>query len=297
MYELQDIGSGAMLATQQVTTLYGNTFVQRGGLGVASYHFESEEECYISYANAPASWRLADGSAPPAKKLFLQPSWVSEARTFRGTIEWDPAFNGDSKWEYEIVFAQDFFGITGGRVVHYGSSRHITTFRPPWADPGSGLSYLRWTPPPASIFQSVYVQGPIYHHAAEGIASYHFDAEDDCYISYSSAPNSWKLDDGSSPPARKPFRSISYDTGTRIFSAAVEWEPTFRGATRWEYRMVFAEDFSCIMDGTFRQLDSEGTTTAEMIFADPSTVAGGVRSPFEMYYVRKPDVLMIPPHL
>lgn len=61
--------------------------------------------------------------------------------------------------------------------------------------------------------------------------------------------------------------------------------------------MVFAEDFGCIIGGTFRQLDAEGTTMAEMTFADPSDVIAGIRNPFEMHYVRKPEVLMMAPHL
>eukprot|EP00435_Cladocopium_sp_Y103_P026482 s2911_g6.t1 len=39
----------------------------------------------------------------------------------------------------------------------------------------------------------------------------------DCYISYDAAPETWRLDDGSRPPPKKPWEEVSYDPDTRIF--------------------------------------------------------------------------------
>mmetsp|Transcript_105935 Transcript_105935/g.192743 ORF Transcript_105935/g.192743 Transcript_105935/m.192743 type:complete len:425 (-) Transcript_105935:58-1332(-) len=297
IYELQDMNSGSMLASPEVTTIYGTVYVQRGGLGIASYHFEGENDCYISYSNAPETWTLEDGNRPPTKKPFRNHSWDPKSRTFRGTIEWDPKFGGNSKWEYEIIFAADFFGVIGGHVLHDGGPGK-TIFHPPWMDPLSGLNYLRWTPPPCTIFGSVYVQGPFYHHSLEGIASYHFDAEDTCYISYENAPAHWCLDDGTAPPRCKPFTNCTYDAETRVFRAVVEWEPTFQRSARWVYELVFAEDFSCISAGTFQPFDASGRAMPEMHFEDPSRQRGrSIFMSLSMHYVRKPGALMQSPDL
>ena len=86
---------------------------------MASYHFE--ENPYISYAAAPASWRLDDGSAPPEKKLFDNPIYTAENRTFKGTINWQPTFHGDASWDYTMVFGADFSFIESGTVVAKGA--------------------------------------------------------------------------------------------------------------------------------------------------------------------------------
>ena len=50
-----------------------------------------------------------------------------------------------------------------------------------------------------------------------------FEAPDDCFISYESAPAAWTLDDGSRPPPRKPFLGPSYDAASRTFTGSVDW--------------------------------------------------------------------------
>ena len=85
-------------------------------------------------------------------------------------------------------------------------------------------------PAVATIFGSTYLQG-----GKPGVAAYHFDAEADCYISYEHAPPGWRLDDGSSPPAKKPFLNPKYDPATRTFTGTIEWsEATINGGdARW----------------------------------------------------------------
>lgn len=279
-----------MLATADVTSLYGLVFVQADSLGVASYHFDAEDDCYISYNSAPAEWLLDDGSKVPSKKPFTACSWDRASRTFRAVVEWAPTFNGAARWEYEITFADNFWGIVGGRVLSNG--RLASSYEPPWAElsDSQGLRYLRWTPPPTTIYGSVYVQGFSYHNFVEGVASYHFEAEDCCYISYSQAPSNWQLADGSAPPPRKSFSNCSYDSVSRTFRATVHWDTAFAGAVRWEYELKFAEDFSCILDGTFRQFSPDGTELPEKKFGNP---ADEIRRHGDLYYVRKPGALML----
>ena len=100
-----------------MSSIFGCAYLQGGSKGVASYHFVSPEDCYISYASAPSSWRLEDGSAPPARKQFQMPSYEPETRTFRGTIDWgDNPFGGSARWEYEMNFSAEFDAITDGAV-------------------------------------------------------------------------------------------------------------------------------------------------------------------------------------
>jgi len=310
VYNLRD-ATGTFLATPKVHTPFGCIFVQSGCLGLASYHFDAEDDCYISYSNVPDTWRLSDGSPPPSKKTWAEARYDPKTYTFHGVIEWDPPFGSDVRWDYEIVFLEDFTAIVGGRVLSTSSGGSTTTisYNSPWEDNWEqSLAYVRWTPPPSTIFGSVYVQGLSYAPFLEGIASYHFDSEDDCYISYTNAPDDWQLADGSRPPVKKHFVDISFDTSTRTFRGVVEWDPPFGGDVRWEYEMVFSEDFGSICGGQmqpYAALSRSGRLlrgallfwlpyrpdmTARPVhrYGDP---ADGDRVPNKMYYVRKPGVL------
>ncbi|CAJ1461546.1 unnamed protein product [Effrenium voratum] len=164
---------GEVLVQPEVLSLWGTVFVQHCKLGLASYHFESPEECYISYAAAPPSWRLDDGSPPPERKPWKEVSYDEETRIFRGVIEWDPAFFQDVRWVYRLEFAEDFAGIVGGEIVSSSIDGQSQTqpYLAPWVfDWERHLSYLRYTPPPETIFGSVYVQGRLYAPMLEGVA-------------------------------------------------------------------------------------------------------------------------------
>jgi hypothetical protein len=66
---------------QVPTTIFGQVFVQGGEVGVASYHFESQDPttgAYINYSNAPSSWILDNGQAPSEKKYFEEWSYDEE---------------------------------------------------------------------------------------------------------------------------------------------------------------------------------------------------------------------------
>jgi hypothetical protein len=110
----------------EALTLYGKTYVQPEGPGYASYHFESPSACYISYANAPASWRLSDGSNPPPKKQFNNVFYNPSTRTFTGTIVWAPlTFNSCSRWEYTMQLSECFGSICGGTLTEFPSGRNL----------------------------------------------------------------------------------------------------------------------------------------------------------------------------
>lgn len=293
VYNLRDT-TGSRLVTPEVGTIFGSVFVQHGGLGCASYHFDAENDCYISYDSAPDNWRCDDGSRPPAKKPWKEAFYEAETLTFHGVIEWDTPFAGDSKWVYRIVFAEDFVAVVGGEVICTATdgSTHIQKFSVPWEDNWDhNLAYLRWTPPSTTIFGSVYVQGPMYNFFLEGIASYHFDAEDDCYISYFNAPSEWCLADGSSPPRKKPFTNTSFDADTRTFRGVVSWDPLFAGAARWEYVITFSDDFSCICGGSMLPYGPDGAKQRFQYFADPRQWQQWPRVRGDLCYVQKPPVL------
>jgi hypothetical protein len=106
VYSTVDIASGEALETASRTTIFGESYLQHGERGVASYHFPAPDDCYISYENAPAPWVLEDGSRPPARKPFVNPHYDAATRTFRGTIDWsDNNFHGDARWEYQMVYS------------------------------------------------------------------------------------------------------------------------------------------------------------------------------------------------
>jgi hypothetical protein len=100
--------------------LAGLVFIQDDDEGLASLHFE--EEPYISYRSAPSDWTLDNGSAFPDKKHFVNTRWTASDRTFYGEIHWDPIWNGVARWEFTLIFSQDFSYIEGGQVYSYDAS-------------------------------------------------------------------------------------------------------------------------------------------------------------------------------
>jgi len=66
----------------------GLSFLQGSRVGLASYHFgpsgDGAEGSHISYAAADPSWRLDDGSAPPPRVPFLEPTYDAVTRACRG---------------------------------------------------------------------------------------------------------------------------------------------------------------------------------------------------------------------
>lgn len=108
-------------------TLWGNVFVQGMTVGYASYHFvspdgEGEYGAYISYEHFKCSYwpPLDDGSPVPSRVPFVNISYDSSTRTFRGHIPWydryGTSWQGCTSWEYEMTFDSEFLCIVSGEV-------------------------------------------------------------------------------------------------------------------------------------------------------------------------------------
>jgi hypothetical protein len=208
------------------------------------YHFDSPECCYINYFYAPDEWVLDDGSRLPERKMFEDCSFDASSRTFRASIRWsDVPIGGCIRWDYCMVFSDDFRIIVGGQITSFDDAgvQKITDRYP------QDLRYWLLTPPPSSLPGCTFMQGGLL-----GLASYHFplDPADAAYISYEAAPPSWLLDNGQPPPRRKAFINTSFDQESRTFRGTIDWsESAFGGHVRWEYTMVFAEQFQSIVGG------------------------------------------------
>ena len=68
--------------------IIGRVYVQGNTVGLASYHFNSINDCYISYSSPQCSmWPALDnGDRPPTRKPFVNISIDEVKRTFRGDI-------------------------------------------------------------------------------------------------------------------------------------------------------------------------------------------------------------------
>lgn len=231
------------LRAPAVDSIVGSVYVHSGGEDIGSYHFDTLEAPYMRYA-------AANGSQPLEREYFEEPAYDAASRTFRGTIRWRSPFRGAARWEYEMRFADSFGFICGGQMRAFDASgtqiderRYV-----------EAMAYWRKSPPPGTIFGQAFMQG-----GRLGLASYHFISNDEMYISYESAPDAWRMDDGSPPPARKPFESPAYDAESRTFRGNITWSPApFNGDSRWEYEMVFSEDFNSILGGRVRAFDAGG---------------------------------------
>jgi len=83
--------------------------------GGVSYHFDSEDHCYLSFGEN-SDIKFANGNALPAEKRLIDMSYDASCRTFRGTLDWGSDTIGDtgvSKEVYEFIFADDFSTFSG----------------------------------------------------------------------------------------------------------------------------------------------------------------------------------------
>ncbi|KAL3913859.1 MAG: hypothetical protein SGPRY_007829 [Prymnesium sp.] len=238
LYSTFHVESGEPILKPKMQSIFGSVYVQGGMPGVAAYHFDSPDDCYISYSHAPASWQLADGTPPPAKKPFLSPTYDASSRTFRGTVDWsDNLFRGDYRWEYEMVFAESLMIICDGWNKAYDAQGNLlNTSRFPHE-----LRYWLKTNV-STIFGQVYVQDGFV-----GLGSYHFESPELCYIVDNAMPS---LADGPRSADRKNFESPTYDPATRTFRAVINWDDeALGGSRRSEYEMIFSETFDRIVGG------------------------------------------------
>jgi hypothetical protein len=151
------------------------------------------------------------------------------------------------RWDYRMVFSDDFCIIEGGEIISFDISNSKTLIQRYPHD----LCYWRDSLPPTDLLGCVFTQG-----GQVGLASYHFPIDmgiDGAYISYEDAPPTWLLDNGDPPPPRKFFIDPTFDPPTRTFRGIIEWQTSpFSGEVKWEYTMVFSECFSHIVGGGVR---------------------------------------------
>jgi len=279
LYTTVLVGTDAPL--KKPKPFYGHcVYLQGGSPGVASYHFDSPDDCYISYENAPAEWKTADGSPFPVKKAFENPTYDPLTRTFTGTIDWSPK-KVDSdivRWEYRLVFSDSLNVIMDGEIKQYNADGNKVSTKS-FPDDLIYWRNLRAATENASLFGLTYIQ-----HGHIGVASYHFVREGEAYISYKHAPEQWRLDDGTSPPLQKPFIDPHYNTETRTFTGQIEWAPmTFGGDARWEYTMIFSPDMNKIVDGMVKTFKPDGSAGCDMEFGTSFSVG---LSPIKLIYER-----------
>lgn len=108
--------------TYHGSTVWGNTFCQSLKVGLASYHFLTTEEAYISYEHPVSSqWPpLDDGSPVPDRIFFRNTSYDAHERIFRGEICWEQDYGttwqGFRTWMYQMKFDSNYTYIVSGTV-------------------------------------------------------------------------------------------------------------------------------------------------------------------------------------
>lgn len=227
-------------------------YVQGDMENFASFHFDSARDIYMSYSSPECEKfpPLDDGSRPPKRKDFILTSFASEFRIFQGEIDWSPSsWMGHARWHFRMQFSKDFDSIIGGERRGFGPVKKEGDIRPLLGTKkfGSDLIYSRKQ---VSRPGKCYVQ-----NNTIGLASIHFDPQAllKVHLAYDH-PECSKfppLDDGSRPPAKKPFTEVKYDPVERNFSGIIDWSPTtWMGAAYWEFTFQFSPDFGEISTGT-----------------------------------------------
>lgn len=151
--------------------IIGQIYVQRSSVGLASFHF-TREECHISYESKDAVRfpSLDDGSRPPARKLFQHCRYDPKTRTFFGEVSWAPTtWDSEARREYEMIFADNFSAIKGGRIRYFalgGASMGEREF-------GVEVKYKRWQPPFPENVPPAELAAPVAPAASDGLISTH----------------------------------------------------------------------------------------------------------------------------
>jgi hypothetical protein len=84
------------------------------------------------------------------------------------------------------------------------------------------------------------------------------------YVSYANPGDQpfAPLDDGSVLPERAYFRNATYDAPTRTFVASLkwldDWGVTFQGMKRWDVKLRFDTEFTCILAGIVKAYPATG---------------------------------------
>ena len=118
----------------------GNVYLQRdstvnlnidNSFGVASYHFEDENNVYINWENFGwffgVDWVMDNGEFFPNQKQFTETYFDYENRTFLGVLNFSEpenttVLNGISKIEYTMIFNEGHTSIVDGGIGVYNSN-------------------------------------------------------------------------------------------------------------------------------------------------------------------------------
>jgi len=116
---------------RKLGTMLQSCFIQSNLMGLASYHFVAENDCYIHYGDvARAMFPKLDNGAPIPRKIQFRDISI-EGQVFRGTIAWlldcGTTWHGCERWRYEMQFSSDFVTITGGHVLSKLQGRNDET--------------------------------------------------------------------------------------------------------------------------------------------------------------------------
>ena len=107
------------------TTFMGNVYVQTGGIGFASYHFNSYDSVYIDYSDFNIN-SLDNGNPFPNKKLFINKEFDESNGIFSGLINWsapeNSSVNNTSLWAYKMYFSADYSYVDSGSVIVYSTN-------------------------------------------------------------------------------------------------------------------------------------------------------------------------------
>ena len=98
--------------------------------GVASYHFEDENNVYINWENFGwffgEDWIMDNGERIPNQKQFAETYFDYDNRTFLGVLNFSEpektTVDGISRLEYTMVFSEDHTSIVDGFVDLYDSN-------------------------------------------------------------------------------------------------------------------------------------------------------------------------------
>lgn len=143
-----NIPPSAGAPTYHPQTIWGNTFCQAFTVGLASYHFVSPDNIYISYEHPSiAQWPPLDNGMPipsrvPFRNAVVEVNEANGTTMFRGQICWYEDFgttwHDHVQWDYQFVVDSAQYCILQGRVrcvTRTGIVNDLSTF-------GESLLYI-----------------------------------------------------------------------------------------------------------------------------------------------------------
>jgi hypothetical protein len=247
-------------------------------VGVASYHFDSDQDVYVHYCNHPLG-NLDDGSPVPPKKSFTTMSYDPDTRELKAKLDWTPAsFDGIATLDYTMVFNAALDAVVDGHIVAYDKMGNTI------GQQNFGCWHYRRVNMEKGVtcvdkfkVQGVFVQSAdpecvgsnpdlAAGYLTVGKASLHLDSPTDIYVRHCS-DNVTVLDDGSPLPDRKPLINTTYNSMLNELSAVVDWSPTsLHGVSRLEYNLGFSDDYGHIVRGDVKGFSNSGRIISQTPF-------------------------------